>query len=310
MIKISKELKAGVATLVILALFYWGFSFMKGRNLFDGGVTTYFAIYKNINGLKKSSPVIVSGMAVGNVADTRFSDDPSHQGEIVVEFTVKDEIQFTKKSQIKIQSNIMGGSYLVIVPSYDGELAQSGDFLKGKVEPTIISNITGKLNPLQEKIGSVTTHLDSVLVKMNSLLDENMVNDLKESLVSLNKTSKNVEAITSEVKNEISPTLNNVRKSTENLRIFSDSLKKVEVAAISRKLNSTLTDLNAITSDIQKGKGTIGLLAKDEKLYNNLEAASKELEQLLKDVKEHPKRFVHFSLFGKKEKAYQEPKEN
>lgn len=310
MIKISKELKAGVATLVILALFYWGFSFMKGRNLFDGGVTTYFAIYKNINGLKKSSPVIVSGMAVGNVADTRFSEDPNHQGEIVVEFTVKDEIQFSKKSQIKIQSNIMGGSYLVIVPSYDGEVAQSGDFLKGKVEPTIISNITGKLNPLQAKIGSVTTHLDSVLVKMNNLLDDKMVGDLKGTFTSLNASMKNIENITNTIDSDLKVTLNNANASTENLRVFTDSLSKLEIGAISNKLNRTLDDLNAITSDIQNGKGTIGLLAKDEELYNNLEAASKELEQLLRDVKEHPKRFVHFSLFGKKEKAYQEPKEN
>ncbi|MGY6648671.1 MlaD family protein [Wenyingzhuangia sp. IMCC45574] len=310
MIKISKELKAGVATLVILALFYWGFSFMKGRNLFDGGVSTYYAVYKNVNGLKPSSPVIVSGMTVGSVSSTVFSTEPSEKGKIIVAFTVKDDIQFSKNSLVKIQSNIMGGSYLVVVPSYKGATAESGDYLTGKVEPTLITNITGKLNPLQAQIGSVTTHLDSVLVKLNSLLDTKMTDGLKESLNNLNETMKSVKSITSKVDGDMDDIMTNVKESTANLNQFSDSLKKVQVVEISNKLNQTLSDLNSITSDIQNGKGTIGLLAKDEKLYNNLEAATKELEELLRDVKEHPKRFVHFSLFGKKEKSYKEPKEN
>ncbi|WP_010135150.1 MlaD family protein [Ochrovirga pacifica] len=310
MIKISKELKAGFATLLILSLFYWGFTYLKGRNLFDGGTYTYFSVFKTVNGLKKSSPVMMSGMNVGSVTDVYFIKDSEHFGEVMVEFDVDNKITFSKESKVKIQSNLMGGSYMVIVPTKKGDIAVSGTTFVGGVEPGALSSLTNKLDPLQSKIESVLEHLDSVLVKTNHMLDQETVGDVKESFASLNKILTNLEYTTQKVNAEIDETLSNVNQSTENLKVFSDSLSKVEIVAISNKLNNTLTDLNNITSDIQKGKGTIGMLAKDEKLYNNLEAASKELEQLLRDVKEHPKRFVHFSLFGKKEKPYQEPKEN
>lgn len=310
MIKISKEFKAGIATLLILVLFYWGFSYLKGKNLFESGVNTYQATFKNANGLKTASPVYINGLTVGTVLDTHFSTDPNHKGEIVVEFSVGNDIQFSKNSTIKIQSALMGGSSLDIVPTYDGEMVEPGDVLIGKVEPGVVSSITGRLDPLQIKIESVITHLDSVLVKTNNMLSDTNSSNVKESLSSLNKTLANLEKITTKVNKQVDGTLSNVKESTENLKVFSDSLSKVEIVAISNKLNNTLTDLNGITSDIQHGKGTIGMLAKDEKLYNNLEAATKELEELLRDVKEHPKRFVHFSLFGKKDKTYEESKEN
>lgn len=308
--KISKEFKAGIATLLILVLFYWGFTYLKGKNLFETGVETYHATFKNINGLKAANPVLISGLTVGAVLDTYFSTDPNHKGEIVVEFTVGSDVEFSKSSVIKIQSGLMGGSSVVIVPSFKGEMAKPGDFLTGKAEPGVVSSITGRLDPLQIKIESVITHLDSVLVKTNNLLSDANSGNVKESLQSLNKTLANLEKITTKVNGKLDATLSNVNESTENLKVFSDSLSKVEIVAISNKLNKTLTDLNGITSDIKEGKGTIGKLVKDEKLYNNLEAATKELEELLKDVKERPKRFVHFSLFGKKEKAYEESKEN
>ncbi|MDO6738018.1 MlaD family protein [Wenyingzhuangia sp. 2_MG-2023] len=308
--KISKEFKAGIAALVILTLFYWGFSYLKGRNLLSGSLNSYYTTYKNVNGLKKSSPVTMNGFAVGSVVDIYFSSDPERQGELIVEFTIEEDVSFSKNSTAKIYSGgLMGGRSLGIVPSFDGETAKPGDYLKGKVEKDMVASITGRLDPLQEKVESAITHIDSITVQMSQMLDGKTIANIQESFSTLNRTLKNLENTTAVVDSGIHSTMQNVNETTQNLKVFSDSLSQVKIVDLSNKLNATIGDLNTITTDIKNGKGTIGLLTQDEELYNNLEAASKELEELLRNVKEHPKRFVHFSLFGKKEKSYQETKE-
>lgn len=317
MIKISRELKVGIAALVILALFYWGFSFLKGRNLFNGSLNSYYTTYKNINGLKKSSPVTVNGFTVGKVLDIYFSEDPDKQGELIVEFTIEEEVNFSKKSIAKIYSGgIMGGKSLAIVPSYEGKEAEPGDYLKGEIESDIFSSITDKLNPLQSKVENVIVHIDSVTHNLNALLNKETINNLNNSfenlsliLQSLKSTSASVEVLVANNQKNMDATFSNIKNTTQNLETFSDSLAQIKITDISAKVNRTAAHLDSITAGIQAGEGTIGLLAKDETLYNNLEAASKELEQLLRDVKEHPKRFVHFSIFGKKEKKYEAPEE-
>lgn len=314
MIKMSRELKVGFAALVILALFYWGFSFLKGNNLFSGSLNSYYTTYKNINGLKKSSPVTINGFAVGKVLDIYFSEEPNHKGELVVEFTVEEDMHFTKKSIAKIYSSgLMGGQSLAIIPSYEGEEAKPGDYLTGKVSGDLLS----KLDPLQAKIENAIFSIDVVAKNMDKLLNDEAIFDLQSSFKKINAILSSVESASGSIdvmvkKNDekLNKTLSNVEVTSRNLKTVSDSLAKVKILSISQKLENTLSNLNSVTEGVEKGKGTLGKLVKDEELYNNLESASKELEELLRDVKEHPKRFVHFSVFGKKEKEYKETKEN
>lgn len=310
MIKMSKEFKVGIASLVVLILFYWGFNYLKGRNLLSAGSDNYYTTYENIGGLKKSSPVTISGFRVGSVIDIYFNNDPAKKGNLVVEFTVEEDITFSKNSIVKIYSgSIMGGKSLAIIPANDKELAVSGDFLKGEVEPDMFT----KLDPLQTKVEGVIGNIDDVAMNVNGLMNEAVVSDLQSSIHNVNQimetlknTSKTIDAIVSKNNSNLETTLKNVEITSNNLRTLSDSLAKVKILAISKKINSTIANLDEVTSGIKSGKGTLGKLTKDAKLYDNLEAASKELEELLRDMKEHPKRFVHFSLFGKKEKEYQE----
>ncbi|MGY5355852.1 MlaD family protein [Wenyingzhuangia sp. IMCC45467] len=317
MIKISRELKVGIAALVILALFYWGFSFLKGRNLFNGSLNSYYTTYKNINGLKKSSAVTVNGFTVGKVLDIYFNEDPAKKGQLVVEFTIEEDLEFSKKSIAKIYSGgLMGGKSLAIIPSYEGEAAEPGDYLKGEIESDIFSSLTDKLNPLQSKVENVIVHIDSVTHNLNALLNKRTIENLNNSfenlnliLESLKNTSGSVEVLVQNNQKNMDATFSNIKSTTQNLKTFSDSLAQIKLNEIAGRINNTSARLDSITAGIQAGEGTIGLLAKDEKLYNNLEAASKELEELLRDVKEHPKRFVHFSIFGKKERKYKETEE-
>ncbi|NIJ46277.1 phospholipid/cholesterol/gamma-HCH transport system substrate-binding protein [Wenyingzhuangia heitensis] len=315
MIKISKEFKAGIATIVILGLFYWGFSYLKGRNLLRGGLNSYYTTYQNINGLRKSSAVTVNGFTVGSVIDIYFSQDPAQKGELIVEFTIEEDFKFSKNSIAKIYSaGLMGGKSLAIVPADDdSELAKPGDYLKGDVESDMLSSFTNKLNPLQSKIENAITNIDSVAHDVNVLLSDDMIGNLQSSieninqiLATLNNTSKTIDNVIAKNETNLDATLKSMSATTKNLKVFSDSLAQVKILSISKKINNTAASLDSITAGIQAGNGTLGKLTKDEKLYNNLEQASKELEELLRDMKEHPKRFVHFSLFGKKAKPYKE----
>ncbi|MGY5352662.1 MlaD family protein [Wenyingzhuangia sp. IMCC45533] len=310
MIKISRELKAGIAVLLVLLLFYWGFSYLKGRNLFVAGADTYYTTYQNISGLKKSSPVTIDGYTVGSVIDIYFNDDPAIKGNLVVKFTINEDVQFSKNSIARIYSGgIMSGKSLAIIKRKGGEIASSGDFLKGEVGADMIS----KLEPVQSKVESVLVSIDAVAKDLDQLLNDDAISELQSSfrkintiLSSLESTSQSIDVIVKNNDQKLSRTLSSVEATSQNLKVVSDSLAKVKLLSISKKLNHTLANLDDITTNINQGNGTAGKLIKDEKLYNNLESASKELEELLRDVKEHPKRFVHFSLFGKKAESYEE----
>ena len=312
MIKVSKELKAGMAALIILLLFYWGFSYLKGKNILNGSSSSFYTTYNHVNGLKKSSPVMFHGYAIGSVVGISYDADAKNPNkQMLVEFTVEENIDFSKNSKVKVSSGLMGGSSLVIVPEKEGEMAKPGDFLEGIAVP----KLTDRLDPLQNKVESAIHHIDELMVNVNTLLNDATIKNIQSSLhhvnavvETLNHTSQKIDVMVASNQKNITTSIDNLKYTSENVKVLSDSLAQVKLLSISKKINSTMSNLESITAGIEKGEGTLGKLTKDEKLYNNLEAASKELEELLENMKEHPKRYVHFSLFGKKETPYQESK--
>lgn len=310
----SREFKTGVVVVVIAALFVWGYSYLKGHNLFEGTSHSYFTEYNNVQGLNTASMVTINGYEVGKVVGISFNEDVNKKGQLVVEFTVENDFQFSKNSIAKIYSaSLMGGKSLAVIPSYDGETAVPGDYLAGEIESDMLSSVGEKLNPLQAKLESVIVSADSLLVHLNDALDKRTIQNLKESIRSFKgtmttfeNTAKNADSIVAENRQSVKNTLVNAEKITSNLSKFSDTLTQVQMGALVSRAESTMADIQLITNRINQGEGTFGKLMKDEVLYNNLTNASKELEALLRDIKLHPKRFVHFSLFGKKDKGYQE----
>lgn len=318
--KITREVKTGVVAVSALALFIWGFNFLDGKNLLKPKVPTYFAEYANVQGLNSASKVTINGFQVGKVQNITFSDDPNKKGHFIVEFSVEAELDFTKESIAKIYSEgIMGGKALAIIPSYEGELAKPGDFLPGDFESDIFSSVSEKLNPLQAKVESMIVQADSLLVGMNDVLDKKTRNHLKSSMeqldasmVHLKGVSENLDALLIHNRSNIDKTVANAEKATGKLGTLTDNindeLEQAKIAETVQELKITLDNINKIVAGLDNGDGSLGKLLKDEKMYNNLTGASKELEELLKEMKEHPKRFVHFSVFGKKDKGYVEEK--
>lgn len=311
--KLSRELKTGVVAIVIIALFIWGYNFMKGQNLFNSSPRTYFAKYSSVDGLNTASSVTINGLKVGRVVNITFDSDMKNQGKLIVEFGVDSDFKFTKKSIAKIYStSLMGGKSLAIVPSYDGENAESGDFLKGELERDMLSSLGETLNPIQLKLENVLVSADSLLVGLNQVLDAKARKDLRSTFSNLNETvagfknaSNSLDEILSNNKEKLSTVISNFEEITENFAKISDSIAKANLGGTIAKLQTTIASFNSILDSIENGKGTIGKLLNDDTLYTNLENASKEMEVLLREMKEHPKRFVHFSMFGKKAKEYQ-----
>ena len=310
----SKELKTGIAAVVIIAVFIWGYNFLKGQDLFSGSSRYFYVEYKDINGLNKASSVTINGLKVGRIDDISFNSTPEKHGVLLVKISLDTDFSFSKNSIAKIYSaSLMGGQNLAIVPKYNGEIAVSGDYLIGEVESDIFSSVGEKLNPIQSKLQNVLVGADTLLTGLNVILDEKSRRSLNRSIIGLEgtisdvrKTLASVNSLLTNNKENLDSTLKNTKKITDDFSKISDELVKSNLGGTVKKLESTLTNVNGLLANMKAGKGTLGKLMTDDKMYTNLTNASKEMEELLREMKLNPKRFVHFSLFGKKAKPYNE----
>lgn len=309
---VTRELKTGVIVLIIIALSFWGFNFLKNRNLYDK-TRTFYAEYNNVQGLAPKSPITINGLKVGSVSEITFH--PRKKGILVAHLKLTNDIKFSVNSIAQIYSPdfISGKSLKINIALDEDAIARSGDTLIGEVDSGIMGMINEQIAPLQSKVESFVVHTDSVMQNINGLMDAQNQNNIKESLESLNSilrrlknTAGYVESIAQE-DGKLDSIIDNANKAMYNFSEISDSIKAVDIGATVAELQYSLESFSVILDSVRTGNGTMGKLMQDEELYNNLANASKELEELLREVKLHPKRFVHLSVFGKKEKPYEEP---
>jgi len=314
-LKLSKEIKTGILVIVGILLFIFGYHFLKGTNLLAKS-TSYYVVYNNVAGLSSSAPVTINGLQVGQVQSIDFIGS---DGKLVVEFTIDKEFSFSKKSIVQIYSSgFIGGNNLGIIPDYTHpQRAMPGDTLSGEIQEGMIDGLVNKLDPLEQSILTTLSRLDTVLLSVSEVLDKNTKNSLRSSINGLDKTIASLNTATASIstllqnnKDKLDNTLINFSKTSANLAEVSSSLTEIEIEALTEKIRLTADQLAIITQGIENGEGSVGKLLKDDHLYNNLSGASKQLEELLRDMKENPKRYVHFSLFGKKAKSYQEVSPN
>ncbi len=308
----SRELKTGIVAILIIVLIIWGYNFMKNQKVFDNSRTLY-AEYHNVQGLVKSSPVTINGLIVGKVSKISFH--PFKEGVLVVNINFTDEIEFSTNSVAEIYSpDFISGKSLKIRMAYDdAPIAKDGDTLIGKFDSGILGTINEQIAPLQNKVESFIVNTDTVMHNLNSVLDiENQKNlklslkHMSATLANFEKFSKNADKILAANNNKIDSILNNANVAMNSFAQMMDSLEKADLGATVKRLQVTLDGFNKLLDGIEQGNGSIGKLMNDDQLYINLEKASKELAELLKDLKLHPKRYVNVSVFGKKEKPYVE----
>jgi phospholipid/cholesterol/gamma-HCH transport system substrate-binding protein len=304
-LKISKELKAGIIVLGGVLLVILGLSYLKANPLFKQN-RVFYAVYENVEGLAVSTNVTINGFAVGKVSSIEFLDDSA---KLLVTFMVDSDFEFSKTSKVEIyEPGLIGGKALAILPAFDGApMAVDADTLATSRKAGLSELVNQRLEPLQQKLEGMLESADTLLVNINSLLDNKTKNDLKNSLLKFNQTISSFNGILADNREKLGNTIDNFDKSAASLAVMSEDLSKAELSKTMAELKTTIAGFNSVIAKIDKGEGSIGKLLNDEKLYENLTGASKQMEALLEDMKLNPKRYVHFSLFGKKPDQYDPP---
>ena len=304
--KISYEIKTAVLVLLGILMFIIGFSYLKGNHVFISD-RTFYAIYDDVEGISKGTPVTISGFNVGSIQNIEFFNDSE---KLLVKFRVENKINFSKNSIAQIyETGLIGGKALAVITK-PGIVAKSGDTLSSAIAPGLTELVNDKLSPLQEKIESTFVSADSILIAINNILNNQTQSNIKNTFDDLSKTVENVKFSTSkfenllaENENKISNIINRIDITSSNLSNFSNSFADLEKTI--ENFSKTSDNLNIILSEISSGNGTFNKLIFDDSIINSLNAASENINLLLEDLRLNPKRYVHFSLFGKKNKPYE-----
>ena len=302
--RISRELKTGVIAIIIIVLFVWGYNFLKDQSVYDN-TRVFYVEYKDVQGIKSNAPITINGLTVGKVSNIWFH--PNKIGILVIKMNVTNGLEFSSNSVAKIYSPDMLSpkSLKIILAGDNAQIARDKDTLKGAIELGLLGTIGDQIGPLKSKLESFVSNTDSLILDFSNLLDAENQKNLKASIINFKNLSYKVDLILSDNKKKVDSLMYNANMSMRNLAEITDSLNKANLSETVAKLETTLNSFNAVLDSVRTGNGSIGKLMNDDSLYNNLEAASKELTELLHDFKLHPKRYVNVSVFGKKEKPYE-----
>ena len=311
--KFTKEIKAGLIAILAIVGFVILFQFMKGKSLFTTD-NIFYAKFDNVEGLAASNPVSINGLKVGQVDQIIPITEPDGKIHFVVKVTIDDNFEFSKKSTLEIfEPGLMSGKEMRVNLAYGSPMAKDGDTLKGAFTLSMMNNISSQVGPVKDQLQVVLKRVDSLMVNANAMTDAQNQQAIRALLSSLNRTVTSFESTSQQTNTllanndpRIQKMLDNANLATVSARTTIDKYGRVADEVDVQKLNNTIDKLsltadklNGIISGIQNGEGSLGKLAKDEQLYNNLNDSSTNLNNLILDLKANPKRYLNFSVFGK-----------
>lgn len=327
--RLSKYAKLGILIVFSFAIFIWGMNYLKGIDFFKQN-TSYKVIYERIDGLLESSAVMMNGYQVGQVKTIEFTD--RNDGSLMVTFSLEGDFKIPKGSVARIVSSDLMGTKsikLQIVPS--NAYYASGDTIKGSIEEDLKEQVSMQVLPLKNKAEQLLASLDSAITVVTYVFNAEARKNLSESFAHINQTILNLEKASGELSellttekgnlqgiiqnvNEISATLNESSDDFSNMMgnfsSISDSLAAADLALLVTELQASAKGINSILGKIEQGEGSVGKLMKDDQLYTNLTDMSQSLDFLLKDIRNNPKRYVHFSAFDLGKDVYISPRNN
>ncbi len=305
--KFKKEAKIAVIVTLIILLFFWGYNFLKGRNLFSS-YNYYYANFEKIDGLQKSGSVTVNGFVVGLVSDIQFATDKLDQ--LVVEIGVKKSFKIPDNSVMMITGDLLGSKSIVLTLGDSKTMVANGGTLPGSMAPDLMGAITDKLMPIAENADKLIVSIDSLLQIIQHTFDDNTQKNIQSIVANVERLVANERQKISAILSNFESVSGNLKKSNEdiskvitNLNTFSETLAASDVKNTVDNANRSLTQLNTLLSGINDGQGTLGKLAKNDSAYVYLSRSLNDLDKLLIDLRENPKDYVHFSLFGGKNKS-------
>ncbi len=294
----SREAKIGVAVAIAIGMLYFGLNFLKGVNIFQP--TTYFyAQYERVDGIVPTTPVMINGYQVGHVSQINF--DYTKEAPITLQITVDNKLVVPQGTIAEVyDTGLMGDKAIQLKLGRSNTLLQPGDTLRTSVQNGLMAAVT---DALVEPIKAMMPQLDSTIKTINHTLSGERVQSL---LTNAEAAIANFKAISANLKKELPTTMSNVNNITANLSEVSDELKAAQLDSTLLKVDATIANLENITNQLESNENTLGALLNDKELYQNLDSTVQSANALLIDLKENPKRYVHFSVFGSKEKKESE----
>jgi phospholipid/cholesterol/gamma-HCH transport system substrate-binding protein len=315
-LKYKREIGIGLIFIVALALFIWGFNFLKGFNLFKEQRVVY-AVYEQVSGLDRANPVSINGLKVGQVSDIYF--EPGFSGNIIVEITVEAQIPIPRNSVALIySSNLMGSKAIDLKLGDDSLYISNGDTLSTRVEASLKEAVNQQIAPLKLKAEELILSIDSVVTVIKAIFSEkakenlsNSIASIEQTFVNLESASYNLDTLVAAQKTKLSKIMINLESITStiseneenidniliNFASLSDSLAKAEIPRTFAKIDRVMGDIALIVEKINNGEGSLSMLINDEELYKDLQESAEQLHLLMEDIRINPKRYVRFSLF-------------
>ncbi len=305
--KIAKEIKIAVVAIAAIIIFYVGFNYLKGVEFFDP-TNEYYAIYDHLNGLTVSNPVLLSGLSIGRVSDIEILKE--RDNKVKVYFEVREDITLGKNTVALLSTDLLGTQKIVIQRNKVDQVLEDGSEVASDLELSLTSQIQEQAYPVLKTLDSVGNHLNGILSNIDR--NEEVINGILADVKVITESFKAISAKERQVKDildnfaRITALLANektgLQATINKTNGVLDSLNTIEVSKMVTTIDSTMRSVNALIIAMNDGEGTIDKLISSDSMYNSLDKTLQDLDKLLIDFREQPKRYVHFSLFGKKDK--------
>ena len=297
--KYNKEIQIALVAIIGVIVLFYGMKFLKGLSISSD--SNYYVKFKDISGLSVSSPVYANGYRVGVVEDIIYDYDG--QDDIVAVVGINNEMRMPKGTSADIVSDLLGNIKLELkLGDRTAGILTPGDTISGGQEKGAMA----KAAEIIPQVQSLLPKLDSILVSVNALLADpaiaSSLHNIDQITGSLTQTSRDLNRLTASLNQQMPQMLENADGMLANANNLTRHLNEMDLAATLQKVDNTLRNVEQMTAKLNSDEGTIGLLMRDPELYNNLNSTMMHADSLMIDLKLHPKRYVHFSIFGKKDK--------
>lgn len=296
----TKEVKIALVAIAGIVLLFFGLNFLKGMSLFSND-NTYKLAFTNIDGLSNSCPIYADGYRVGTVTGIVYDYDKA--GNIIVEADIDNELRIPLGSKAEISSDLMGNTRVnILLANNPRERLNPGDIIQGAID----EGAMGQAKALLPTVEAILPKLDSIMASLNALLSDpaiaNTLHNAETISSNLVTTTNQLNALTTNLNHEMPGLLNQANSVMANTNTLTSNLAAVDVAGTMAKVDATLNNVQQMTNALNSREGTMGLLLHDPGLYNNLNATMRDADSLMIDFKARPSRYIHFSVFGKKDK--------
>ncbi|NDB35443.1 MAG: MCE family protein [Flavobacteriia bacterium] len=298
--KFSKEIVAGLVAIIAIVLLVVGINFLKGYSLF-GGDNTYVAYFPNSGQLMVSSDVTLNGVVIGKVLEIHNMPKNKESRRVKIKFSISESnISLPKGTLVELGSlDLLKKGLIIIYPNSDKNgYLKPGDEVPGKMAVDMFSQVKQYADPISQKIQSLIIHIDDMVNSLSGVFDKNGASSITLGIQELRTTIKNIGSLSLDMKKFLADEKRELGRIMDHVENIAFNLKGTILEA-----QTTLKKLNFAIDDINQGKGTLGKLIKDEKLYNELVESNNELQELVDDLQANPQKYVHISVFGKKNKG-------